>query len=487
MRNVKNIGYTLFGMALPVVVMVVTVPLYLAQIGEARYGALAIAWLILGYVGQADFGISRAVTQRISSLISSNVPQSSLSHSIWSASIFALIVGIIGGSLVFLFSYVFFDDFLVVDETIFSEFSSVALILGVSVPLMNFYSLALGALLGAERVKFVAFLNSASTISLQIFPLFCAYFISYELSALVASALMARIFSTAPALFVCWATFLKGNPIQVSRTELRRLFRFGSWVMVTSLVGPFMLISDRLLIGAVIGAAAVAVYTIPFQVANRTLMLPYAVMQVMFPRFAAETDDGAKNATRNYMIHLGNIYGVVVVSVISMAGPLLNAWLGPRLDETSILIAQIIMIGLWANAIAQVPFGYIQARGNPRFTAILHVCELPGYIICLIGFGYFFGLPGMAIAFSIRCFVDLLALMHRSRLLDLGVLAQLLPALVVIGMAFVAVRHLEQSFTPYLIFAICGGLSACWAWIRLPVDARQSAYTRIASLKRDLI
>jgi hypothetical protein len=60
-------------------------------------------------------------------------------------------------------------------------------------------------------------------------------------------------------------------------------------------------------------------------------------------------------------------------------GPLV----GGRFSEKSWLIACILATGVMLNGIAFVPFAAIQASGDARTTAILHVLELIIYIPAL--------------------------------------------------------------------------------------------------------
>jgi len=56
----KNFFFNLVGMALPIVSSLVTVPIYIHHMGVERYGVLSVVWILLGYLGFLDFGLSRA-------------------------------------------------------------------------------------------------------------------------------------------------------------------------------------------------------------------------------------------------------------------------------------------------------------------------------------------------------------------------------------------------------------------------------------------
>lgn len=469
MRLAVNVLYSIGGAAIPMVVTIVTVPWYLHVIGSERFGALMIAWLLLGYFGQADFGIARAITQRISAL--GRQPGQN-AETLWSGIVGVLAFSVFSAVLVYLASGYFFAGPFKVGEGLRAEMMASRSALALCIPIIAITSVFAGALMGLERFKLVSAGNLVSSIAMQVLPLLAAYYMGTSLTILIAAALVGRGIGLLIAGAGAWFTMLRGHPMTATVAEFRHLFTFGAWIMLTMIVGPMMTMADRFVIGATLGAAAVAIYTVPFQIASRSAMFPYAVSQVLFPRFASDGGERSLERCCNATVLIAQVYAPMVIGLACLAAPLLDLWTGNKLDSRAILIGQIVVFGFWANAIAGIPYAYIQARGNPKFTALLHVAELPVYVGMLYMLGINFGLAGVAAAFSLRCALDCVLLIAAAKVWTWKTIGRLAGPAVLILVSIFAGQVFQGWIEALVAATVLCGLASLVAYLQMPEEVR---------------
>lgn len=408
----RNTLFNLAGTGVPLLVSLATIPLYITLIGLERYGALAIGWLLLGYFGQADFGVGRALTQRIAGL--SGADREGRARACWSALTTALAISLAGAVLVWIAGHAYVAGPFDIAPDMRRELLGGLWLLALANPVVALSGVAAGGLMGADRFRLVALANMLGNSAGQLLPLAVAATIGPDLRGLLVAALAGRLIALVCLAVGLWRSLLQRERIAIDRGEIRRLTGFGAWVALSGIIGPLMIYADRLAIGAMMSAAAVAVYAIPFQLATRTQLLPMALVQALFPRLAAENHAGSLDSCRQYTVLVGQVFAPLVIVLICLSAPLFELWLGSGLDRRSIGVAAIVLAGCWINTLANVPYAQIHARGNPRFTALLHSAELPLYAVMLMVLGARFGLNGIAAAFSLRCAIDALVLVWRS-------------------------------------------------------------------------
>ncbi|MBC7490514.1 MAG: oligosaccharide flippase family protein, partial [Glaciimonas sp.] len=311
-------------------------------------------------------------------------------------------------------------------------------------------------------------ISVAGSVLIQLVPLSVAWLHGPDLAWLLPAVILSRVVTLSALFWRCREHVFKGQPRIISRTHAKGLLKFGGWVTITALVSPMMVTLDRFVIGAALGAKAVTYYTVPFQLAQRSAIIPGALSSALFPRLAA-ADVSERKLLGSSAIHsLAVVITPVMLLGIVLIEPFLNWWLNPEFASQSALIGQILLLGFWINAFAVIPYAQLQAAGRPDVVAKCHLAEVLPYLFFLYAGLHFFGLKGAAIVFSLRTFTDCLLLMFFARNLREGVALLYIPALILLMGLMVATSFAIGSLTWWTIACSLFLLSLLWAWKNAP-------------------
>ena len=174
-----------------------------------------------------------------------------------------------------------------------------------------------------------------------------------------------------------------------------------------------MVYMDRFILSNSVGAASVAFYNAPSDLIEKISVLPGALARTIFPLFSR---------LGSHIEYEKKIYfGLVIVLLILlaplflMAESIMDLWLGEPYGLQSSFILKILIIGFFFNALAQIPFAAIQAKGYSRLTALLHLTEVAPYLLLLFYLVDIWGLVGAAYAWTARVIIDFFCLLFFSR------------------------------------------------------------------------
>ena len=402
----RHTAYNLAGAIVPIVVSLVTVPVYLHLVGAERYGVLAIAWLLLGYFGLFDLGLGTATAQGIAAARDGG--RAERASLFWNAAAINAVMGLVGAAALYAAGAFFFGAVFKVGPGLRAELLAALPLIAAIVPVATLGGVLTGALQGRERFAALNILGVGFGLLSQLAPLAVAWIFGPNLSLLIGASLATRAMSLAAMAWLCRVELTRGEPMGLAWSRMASLLRFGGWVTVSAFVGPVMTILDRFVIGALSGPAAVAVYTIPFQLAQRVLFLPVALTSALFPRLSASSPEEEARLGRAGMLSILCVLTAPIVFGIFALEPFLRLWIGAELYAPAAEVGRILLFGFWANGLAQVPFSQLQARGRPRLNACVHLAELPVYLLAFYLLTVRFGIAGAAMAFALRCYADFL-------------------------------------------------------------------------------
>ena len=194
-----------------------------------------------------------------------------------------------------------------------------------------------------------------------------------------------------------------------SKAIARSLFGFGGWLTVSSVVSPILVQADRFVIAGTISATAVFVYVLPYEMVVQSLIVVGAVSSVIFPELArlihekpAEWDAYFKR----WMWRVAFLMAFICTSLAILLPTIMPLWIKSSLDPNSIIIGQVLCIGVFANSIGSMFYSLLHAQGKTKSTAKLHLIELPLFICGLFFLIQQFGVIGAAWAWAGRMIFD---------------------------------------------------------------------------------
>jgi O-antigen/teichoic acid export membrane protein len=409
----KNTVINLAGSIIPMLVMLVTVPLYLKVLGDARYGVLALVWLVLGYFSFLEMGLGKATANQIAK--AHDAPAAERSEIFWTALIVNGVMGVVGAGILWLVGHYLLTNVLKMPEDFRQEALAALPWMVATFPLALASSVFNGALEGRNQFLTLNVLQVASNTVFQVAPLLVAYGYGPSLSIVIPAAVLSRAFMNIPFLMACYRALPLSLVPSFSIQRGKSLFSYGGWVAVAGMVSPVMETVDRFLIGAIVGAKAVAHYTIAYQLASKLRILPASLSRALFPRFSADTAEGGKLAQDSLSVLMAIMTPAVVLGIL-LVRPFLAWWVGEDVAQHAAPVAKIILVGVWANSLAQIPSGLIQGRGRPRVIANLQVAELLPFLVVLYVATRQWGVIGAASAWTLRVTADALLLYWLSGL-----------------------------------------------------------------------
>jgi O-antigen/teichoic acid export membrane protein len=402
----------LIGQVIPLLVAIFAIRILIKELNVDRFGILTLAWAVIGYFSLFDFGLGRALTQVVAEKLGLNETEELPSLIVTSLGLM-ICLGLLGAVISILLSPILVHSILTIPVKLQAEALRSFYLLGASMPIVVLTAGVRGVLEAQQKFAIVNIIRVIMGLATFLTPLAVLPF-SHNLVPIILFLIVGRIGALIWHLIVCFRsdTYLSINPFKkeyFNLKQIRPLLKFGGWMTVSNIIGPFMVYLDRFLIGSFISVAAVSYYVTPYEMVTKMWLVPTAINNVLFPAFATHFAHDKQRVSVLFSqgtkyVYLATFPISLLITTMAFGG--LELWLGKDYAEHSTIVAQWITIGVFMNCLAQVAFAFIQGVGRPDITAKLHLLEFPLYFALLfIGLRYA-GIEGAARAWVIRVSID---------------------------------------------------------------------------------
>lgn len=409
----RSTMFNLAGYGIPFFIALACMPILINGIGMERFGILTLIWAIIGYFSLFDFGLGRALTNRLSQKLSNGAPIKELGSLIGTA-IFSLLFVSFGGIIIafWLADWLVFHA-LNIPKTLVTETINSFYILAFVIPALLLSLSFRGILHAKQRFDIVNFIQVPVGTFIFLGPVLILPYsknlvnISYILGGTIILGLMAFVLAV-----IRIQPDLLPN-LSINKTEMKYLSSFGGWITITNIVGPILVYCDRFFIGAIISMTAVTYYTTPYEVVTKLWVFSSALITVLFPTFSTTFLSDKERTSRLFLGGLKYIFICVfpiTLILICLAKEGLTLWLGRDFMINSLDVLHLLAVGVFINCFAQVAINLMWGAGQPAGPAKLHVIELIAFLFALPVMIKYMGITGAALVWLARIIIDTLAL-----------------------------------------------------------------------------
>ena len=399
-----NFAINVAGAIAPIVIALVTVPILVRHIGDARYGVMSIVWVLLGYLGFLDLGLSRASTNALSRLPFS--AREERSEIVATSFLLNIALASLGATLLYFAGNFLLLTVFTVPPELEAEIATALPFIACLLPLALISGFSIGILESRERFLLANALQIGGMIVGQIVPVLCAIFIAPDLSVIIPAAALSRAASVVVATLIALYTEQGFRFDRFRFAKVRSLMNYGGWITLSSIILPVLNTLDQIVIGKTLGVSAVTYYSVPMNLVMRSQVFTSSLARTLFPRLSSLPREEAIAISERAMMVSGILYAGLCAVGIFLMRPFLDLWMGPSFTAIAGTVAIVLLMGSWPNALTFAPYTLLQGQGRPDMTAKIHVAQMVPYILLLLVLTYQFGILGAAIAFLCRGYLD---------------------------------------------------------------------------------
>jgi O-antigen/teichoic acid export membrane protein len=413
----KNTIYNLIGYGIPLVFALIIIPFLIKGLGTEKFGLLNLAFVVIGYFSFFDFGIGRALTKFIAEKLGTN-QVAEIPSIFWTSLFLMFLISALGSLFLLFFAPSLVHSLIKISKPLQTQSLKTLYLLALSIPVVTTTAGIRGALEAYQKFGVINIIRTFLGISMFLVPLLCLIFTN-NLFWIIFFLVLVRVAVWILYLLQCFKINIDiKNKISFELKLAKPILKLSGWMTVSNIIVPVLIYLDRFLIGALVSATAIAYYATPYEAITKLLLVPGALIAVLFPAFSAtylSNSDYTKKLSLRAVKYIFIFLFPFVFLIITFAHELMGLWLGIKFAENSTFVLQLLSLGVFFNGIAYIPFTYLQGVGRPDITAKVNLIELPFYFIGMWLAVKYMGIDGAALVWMIRMFVDGLILFLFSK------------------------------------------------------------------------
>lgn len=346
-RLLINTSSNMVQLIVSMTVTFVMAPIYLKLMGHHDYGLREMVMALVGYMGMLDLGM-RPTVSRFASMHNAQKDRQALMTVYACSLLFMSLVGIVLAVFFWVWSVSFADVLNPEGVTDSTKYSLFLLFVGAQLLFVFPKFVCESYLEGLQRYYFKNMVNIISTISVAV----VAYNYMTPENGLVLLVLLGAV-TTLIKLVIFGGILVRPalgslypNLRYFSREKLREMLSFGLKSFIQGAASKVEKMSDRLVIGTVLGPAMIPVYTIPATLVGYISSITMTLSHAFMPLFSDLSARGQQHRIKAiYLLASKLLVGLIIpmgVGICLIGGPFIGIWMEGEFDP--IIVDAILVL-----------------------------------------------------------------------------------------------------------------------------------------------
>ena len=254
-------------------------------------------------------------------------------------------------------------------------------IIGIGLSLTIFYLTLEGILQGFRNFKLLSFVNFVFyTLSLNVPSIVLLSNNNFNFEVLIKFSILIKIFSII-IILIYLKKFFKFNFSKNSKYNFSLNFRkYSKWYSLHLLNLQIFDFMDKYLIKLFIGPIALAIYSIPYQLAGKLTILSKSISAVLLPEISNSNEKTIFNHSLNTFSFIIPFFLLIAFFFLDK---LLIFWLQNQYSETILELTKIFLIISWISGISHILITFFEGKKKLKFNTILEIYFLFPFLLVL--------------------------------------------------------------------------------------------------------
>ena len=376
--NQKKVGVLLsyVNLAISTIIPFFYTPIMLAILGQSEYGLYSLSNSVISYLSLLQFGMGSAVIRYIAKYRATDEKEKTnqITGLFTIIYIFFAVLVIFVGCIFTLLSPVIFSDGL--SEAEISKMKILIIIMSLSTA-FSFISVVFSSIINAYE-KFI-FKKTTDIILTILAPLFnlLVLFLGYESVGIATVSLISQIVVLPIYMwYVAKRLGIKMKFVKPEKAFLLELFSFSIFMFLSSIADLLFWSTDNVLIGAMIGSTAVAVYNVGGIFTNLMRNLTSAINDVFVPKVTMMVAvDKSNTELSELMIRVGRLQYLMVSLLASgfivFGQVFIHYWSGDVYAD-AYWVSLVTFLPSAIPILQNIAFGVIVAQHKHKFRCYIY-------------------------------------------------------------------------------------------------------------------